>query len=189
MRRRAGSLALGLVLALGAGAASAQDQPPGTDTRLPASGIVTIDADRLFSESLWGKRVSTELESASRTLQAENRRIEAALTAEEKDLTEKRAKLPATEFRKLADDFDQRVTGIRKAQADKVRELQARPDEERAQFLEAARPIIGEVMSSRGAVAILDIRAVFLSVRSVDVTDEIIAALDARLGAGEPAAP
>ncbi|HQY44151.1 MAG TPA: OmpH family outer membrane protein [Paracoccaceae bacterium] len=187
MSGRAALLAILFAAASTIGAAAQEVSPPADAVR--QSGIVTLDVERLFSESLWGKRFAAELEEASRALQAENRKIEAALSAEEKDLTEKRATLPTDEFRKLAEDFDKRVTGIRQAQADKVREIQARPEEERTRFLEATRPIIGEVMTSRGAAAIVDIRAVFLSVRSVDVTDEVIAAIDARLGDGEGIAP
>lgn len=183
MIRRAAGLGVALVLALSVTAAGAQEPPPSASAAVQ-SDLVIVDSERLFTESRWGKRVADKLDVASRDLQAENRRIEAALTAEEKALTDKRATLPAEEFRKLADEFDTRVTGIRQAQADKVRELQARPEEERDRFLEAARPIIGEVMTAHGAVAVLDMRAVFLSVRSADITDEIIAALDERLGDG-----
>lgn len=180
---RSAGLAAVLALALSSTGASGQETPAAPETG-PQSGLAVIDAERLFAESLWGKRVAAELETASRDLQAENRRIEAALTAEEKGLTDKRATMAADAFRKLADEFDSRVTGIRQAQADKVRELQNRPEEERTRFLEAARPIIGEVMTRHGAVALLDIRAVFLSVKSADITDEIIAAVDAKLGDG-----
>ncbi len=187
MSGRAALLAMVLGVA-SAVSAVAQDAPPSAEVG-QRGGVVTLDVERLFTGSQWGKRFTADLEEASRALQAENRKIEAALTAEEKELTEKRTGLPAEEFRALAGDFDTRVTGIRQAQADKVRELQARPEEERARFFEAARPIIGQVMTSQGAVAVLDIRAVFLSIRSVDVTDEVIAAVDAQLGSGDGGTP
>ena len=34
----------------------------------PASAILTVDQERLFNESLWGKRIQAELEAASRAL-------------------------------------------------------------------------------------------------------------------------
>lgn len=151
------------------------------------SPVLTIDQDRLYSQSLWGKRAEGELAAATSALQAENRKIEAELTAEEKSLTEKRTKMPAADFRKLADDFDSRVTGIRKAQDGKSRELAAKRDEDRRAFFDAAVPIIGEVMQKRGAVAILDSRAIFLSAKLVDATDEVLAVCNARLGAGPKA--
>ncbi|WP_284163103.1 OmpH family outer membrane protein [Frigidibacter sp. SD6-1] len=167
----------GLALVAGAMPASAQE------ARLK-SPVVTVDQERLFTQSAWGKRALAEIDKDSRELQAENRRIEAALTAEEKDLTDRRPTLPAAEFRKLADAFDEKVTGIRKAQDTKLRDLTARHDTARKEFFDAVLPVMGKVMEAQGAFAILDNRAVFMSVRSIDITDEVIAAADAELGDG-----
>lgn len=159
----------------------AQDPPP-------AAPILTLDQERLFAESSWGKRAIAETEAESRTLQAENRKIEAALTAEEKALTERRAQLAPDEFRKLADEFDVRVTGIRQAQDNKARAIAEERDRERQAFFDAALPLMGQVMAERGAVAILDNRAIFLSVRTIDATDDMLARIETDLGAG-PASP
>ena len=77
------------------------------------SQVLTLDQERLFAQSAYGKRVVAEIEEASRVLAAENREIEARLAAEEKDLTVRRATLTAAEFRPLADGFDAKVTRIR----------------------------------------------------------------------------
>lgn len=179
---RAWGCLLALVLSSGltGTAAPAQEAPP-------ASAILTVDQERLFNESLWGKRMQAELETASRALQAENRKIESALTAEEKALTDKRVTMAPADFRALADEFDKRVTEIRAAQDGKARDLTAQRDTDRKAFLDAVLPIMGEVMTARGAVAILDSRAIFLSVRSVDATDAIVKAIDAKLGEGSTA--
>ena len=161
-------------------------QDPGTGTSV--SPVLTIDQDRLYTESLWGKRALADLEARSTGLQAENRKIEAALTAEEKTLTERRPIMAAEEFRKLADDFDRRVTGIRQAQDTKARDLTRYRDEDRQAFYDAALPVMGEVMDARGAVAILDKRAIFLSATAIDVTDTVRALIDRKLGAGPTAA-
>jgi transcriptional/translational regulatory protein YebC/TACO1 len=117
--------------------------------------------------------------------------IEAALEAEEKDLTSRRAAMPREEFAPLSEAFNEKVEGIRKAQDAKTRELQRRFDSDRQRFLEVARPILAEVMAARGAVAIIDSRAVFVGFENIDITDAAIAQLDAamkegRLTPGEP---
>ena len=127
------------------------------------------------------------IENASAALAAENRQIEAALSAEERSLTERRAKLTPEQFRAEADAFDEKVVGIRNAQDAKSRSIGQQRDGERQKFFAAAFPFIGQVLRQRGAVAILDSRAVFLSADAIDVTDELIARLDDGLGAG-PAA-
>ncbi|MEN8738644.1 MAG: OmpH family outer membrane protein, partial [Phaeobacter gallaeciensis] len=79
----------------------------------PQSGILTIQPDRLFSESAFGQRVTRELEAEGAVLTAENRRIEAELRAEEQDLTQRRPSMEPEAFRTLADAFDKKVQETR----------------------------------------------------------------------------
>lgn len=179
---RALRLAL-LVLMLGAGTAPAQ-----TADAPAQSPVLTLDQERFFNDTLWGKRVLDELKAASAALAAENRRIEAELTAEEKNLTERRPNMTAEEFRKAADDFDTRVVGIRSAQDAKTRALNTRSETERQEFFKLVLPVISDVLQERGAVAVLDSRAIFVSSGAIDITDTLIAEIDRRIGAG-PAEP
>ena len=156
---------------------------------LQPSPVLTIDQDRLFSASRYGQRVQRDIEAASRLLAAENREIEARLAAEELDLTNRRPTMPAAEFRPLADAFDARVVEIRREQDDKLRALNARPEQERLAFFQAALPVLGDLVRESGAVAILDTRAVFLAADRIDITDTAIARLNATLGDGPVAAP
>lgn len=162
-------------------------QGQGTST----STILTINQERLFAASLYGERVATEIESASKTLISENRRIEADLTAEEKSLTEQRPNLTSEAFRLLADGFDEKVQAIRRAQEVKTRELSRRLEEERATYFKLVVPILGTLMKEHGATVILDRRVIFISADGVDITDEAIRRIDATLGDGaaQPTAP
>ncbi|MCC6304506.1 MAG: OmpH family outer membrane protein [Rhodobacteraceae bacterium] len=144
-------------------------------------GLLTIDPERLFTGSKLGRRMTAELETALRDLGAENRRIEAALAAEERDLTERRKTLSPEEFRPLAEEFDRRVEGIRAAQDAKSRALNRRRDEDRQRFLETALPVLAQILGEAGASVILDRRAVFLSFDEIDITDRAIERLDATL--------
>lgn len=173
-------LAAAAALAIGlAGLAGAQEVP---GFRTP---ILTIDAERLYAQSLFGQRVEGEIIAAEQELATENRRIEEALTAEERGLTERRATMEPEAFRELAEEFDARVQDIRAAQDAKERALgRLRGDGQRA-FLQAATPILGEIMRERGATVILERRSVFGSLDAIDVTDLAVARADARIGSGE----
>jgi len=93
----------GLVCALAISmSGAAQSQEIG----LPRSAILTISSERLFAESRFGKKVEESIEEAGRALAAENRQIEADLSAEEKELTEQRPEMTPESFRPLADAFD-----------------------------------------------------------------------------------
>jgi len=135
---------------------------------------------------MFGKRVQNYLREQSVELSQENRKIELALEEEERRLTDERADMSAEEFEALAVDFDERVTGIRAAQATKAENVQRQADAERARFFEAAFPVLLELVEETGAVAILNNTAVIFSVRQIDITDTAIARIDAAIGDARP---
>lgn len=72
------------LVAMSVAPATAQGTPP---VRSP---VLTIDSERLYQNSDFGRRVVAELDALGAELSSENRRIEADLKAEELDLTDKR---------------------------------------------------------------------------------------------------
>lgn len=172
-------------LLLGPQAASAQDR---VDVPAPSSPVLTLDEEQLFLETRFGKRVQAELEAARSELAAENRQIEADLIAEERQLTEQRAELPPEVFAPLAQAFDEKVQRIRHEREDRSVELQRRLEEERQEFLARVGPVLVELARSRNAAVILDRNAILMSLEGIDVTQDAIELLDARIGDGtEPA--
>ena len=55
--------------------------------------VLTLDFERLFDNTLWGKRIVADMARDSAALNAENTRIADDLIAEEKSLTDRRSKL------------------------------------------------------------------------------------------------
>ncbi len=170
-------LAFGALL-LGLTQAVAQTAPVAADP------VLTIDQERLFAGSAFGRAALARQDADEASLVAENRKIESALEEEERNLTAQRETLPVDEFRKLAAEFDTKVEEIRAAQDAKSRNLTQQRDAERQRFLQAAVPVIGQLMRDMGAVAILDKQAIFLSFERIDITDAAIVRLDAALGDG-----
>jgi Skp family chaperone for outer membrane proteins len=178
--------AMAVAVAVIGGAAAAQEAQTGGELTLGQvrSPILTIDPERLYAESLFGQRVADEIRTDAEALDRENQRIEAALTEEERSLTLLRPTMPIEEFRAAAEDFDTRVQAIREAQDAKERSLQQAVQQGQATFLEAATPILAEIMIDAGAAVILDRRSVFLGVGAVDITDRAIEAVNAQIGDG-----
>lgn len=179
MFRIVGLLLLGITLAT-APAVLAQDVPVATP-------IVIVNQERLLSQSLYGQRIQREVEAAGAALAAENRQIEGQLTEEELALTERRALMTPEAFRPVAEEFDARVNGIRAAQEAKGRALQQQAEAAQQTFFETAYPILVEILRTRGAGVLMDSRAVLLAADGIDITDEAVALIDARLGDGGPA--
>lgn len=189
--RAAVLLACALVGLSGQPGLGQETSPAPSATELPKSPILTLDDERLFTGSAFGKAVIARQEAAAKALTDENRRIEAALEEEEKDLTTRRPAMKREAFMPLSEAFNQKVEGIRKAQDAKSRDLTRAYEEDRAKFLESARPILAQVMQAAGATAIIDSRAVFVGFDNIDITDEAIARLDAAFADGSltPTAP
>jgi Skp family chaperone for outer membrane proteins len=155
----------------------------------PPPQILTLDQDRLYSDSLFGKALEQASSDAVAALVAENRQIESDLTAEEKALTDQRATLSAEAFKPLAEAFDAKVEGVRAAQEAKSKALTEARDAGRKRFFNAVLPILAEMMRQEGALAILNKNAVILSFDSIDATNAAILAIDASLGDGSALSP
>ena len=124
-------------------------------------------------------------------LQAENQRLDAALEAEERSLTSRRAALGAEAFRPLAQAFDEKVKGIRAAQDSKARQLARQAEDNRERFLTAIRPVLADLLRESGADLLLDRSVVLIAGDAIDLTDLAVARIDAQLGDGSqpPAQP
>jgi Skp family chaperone for outer membrane proteins len=150
-----------------------------------ASPILTIDSDRLFEDSAFGQQIIAEIERLGSELSAENRLIEEALSAEEKELTDLRPSMSPQDFRELADAFDAKVQETRRTQDAKTRDLNSKLDRRRGIFLNAAAPVLEQLMREAGAAVVLEQRSVFISSNAVDITDIAIERLNAVLDSSD----
>lgn len=184
-----------MVVALVGASPAAFAQQAGQQPSLPERGsvmspILTIDSERVFVESAFGRRVAAEVDAEGEKLALENSQIAADLEAEEDRLTDLRETMPAEEFRELADAFDAKVQETRAAQAAKARALNARFGKEEEVFRKAAEPVLERLMRDAGAAVILERRSVYVSVNAIDITRDAISLLDETLGSGvSPADP
>ena len=147
----------------------------------------TLDEEALFRMSAFGQRVASEIETASRALEAENERLTAMLTQREIELTNLRTTMLPQEFRAAADAFDQEAEGIRRSQAQKrERLLQYEAAEQRRFFLIGA-PVLEALLTRIGAQVLIDSRAVIVGAERIDITEDALEAIDAAIGDGGPA--
>ena len=155
-------------------AATAQDIPR-IELNPP---ILVIDQDRLFLETRVGSAALAELEERAAALVAENQEIQRELIEREQELTDIRPNMAPEEFSDLADAFDERVERIRAEQDEKERVLNLAREEVRQDFFQENGGIISDIVRERGAVVLIDRRAVILSAETIDITDEAIARIN-----------
>lgn len=191
--RGAAVLVAAVALPMGAPAQTATPQGPGLSQGVPQLPFVTLDDERLFSESAWGKALLQRLATDQTALATENREIEARLADEERALTARRPGLPASEFRALADTFNAEVERYRAAQKAKEQAVYQRHEAARLRFRDVANQVLAQLMAERGALAIIAEEAIVLGFREIDITADAVARMDALVGDGvalpEPGAP
>ena len=146
--------------------------------------VLIVDSERLFVETLYGQRLSSELATQAAALQAENDRIVESLTLEERSLTVRRPEMDPQEFRAEAEAVDRKVQDVRRVRDAKNVELQVANAEARSRFEQRVQGIVANIMIERGAVLVLEQRNVVLSVRAANITDDAIVRIDAELGNG-----
>lgn len=165
--------------------------PAQTGPAEASSRIAVVSQEQVFANSAFGRAVLARAEAARAELQAENQRLDAALEAEERSLTSRRAALGAEAFRPLAQAFDEKVKGIRAAQDSKARQLARQAEDNRERFLTTIRPVLADLLRESGADLLLDRSVVLIAGDAIDLTDLAVARIDAQLGDGSqpPAQP
>ncbi len=139
-----------------------------------------INQERILTDSAAGQALLKEEEAATQQLRAEAREIDQAFEAEERRLNDLRRDMDNDEFRKIADDFDAQVIAAREEQDRRSNALAQELERNRRQFYSSVAPILVEVMERFGALAIFDEKSVLLADQSLNITDAVIAEIDAK---------
>lgn len=141
--------------------------------------VVTVDLERLVSETQIGQYLSFQMNEEAKRLQAELNVIEVELSLEEDELIKKRETLDTEDFRALAKAFDEKAVRLRQEQQAKIQAMAEESNRRRQDLLRSFVPVLSQVMRDRGAAVLLDRRSVVLDDRaSVDITDSAIMIID-----------
>ncbi len=167
-----------LTALIAATAGHGQDASPGYPAA-PPGGILTLDPERLYQDTRFGRTIRAELDRLRAGLQAENGRLDRELGEEEAQLAARRPNMDPDEFHALADAFDEKAEAIRATQAGKLQGLIRRREDEKQRFFSAVLPVIADVVRERRGVIIFERRMVFLAADSIDITDQLIRRIDA----------
>lgn len=153
-------------------------------TGRPAAPFLFLNQERILTGSQPGQALLADEDAARDALRAEAAEIDRRFEAEERRLTDLRAGMDPDEFRTLADTFDDEVVAARLEQDDRSAALLRELDQRRRQFFAQVAPILVDLLERYGAHAIFDESSVLLADQTLNITDVVIAEIDAR--AAEP---
>lgn len=171
-RTAAALVACALAIACATGPSAAQQAAP--------QPFLVLSQERILTGSAPGQALIAEEARAREELRTEARAIDAAFEAEERALTAARAGMTPEAFRAEADDFDARVVVARREQDERSDALAQEFDLKRREFYAAVAPVLVSIMETRRAAVILDENSVLLADQAINITDAVIAEIDAR---------
>ena len=143
-----------------------------------ATGVGVLDPERLFNESSFGQTFIKQFDEMASALNDENREIEAALEAEELELTRLRATEDPDVFAELAKQFDEKANRIRAERRQKVQDIVDFRAEAQQTFLQQVGPVLIQLMRENQISVIIDRDNVVLSLSNLDLTDQAIERID-----------
>ncbi|MFA5122211.1 OmpH family outer membrane protein [Zavarzinia sp.] len=179
MRKIFHAALLGTTLAI-ATVAGAAERPALADSFPPAVPLI-VDYQRLQVASKASQDVRRQIQAVQAKFQAVIDKDLASLKAEEKKLRDAAPKLSDAERAKRQKAFEAKVADAQKRAQASNKAIQEAVDAAGAKVREALVPIFSDLMTQRGANVLLGTGEVIYFDHKLEVTDQVLAALDAKL--------
>lgn len=143
--------------------------------------VAVIDLQAVLQQSKSGKNIQDQLEKLRKTFQEEFSRQEEKLRGTDQDLAKQRATLSPEEFTKKRREFEKTVADAQRKAQDKRRDLEQAVGKATNELQSKVFGIVGKIAEERNVTLVLSRNQVFLAQRSIDITKEVIATLDAQI--------
>ena len=147
----------------------------------PAAVIVIVNTDQVFAQAKVGVNIRQQIQDYAKKLQAEDKKGQEAIQAEAKKLDDQAALLSKEELKKKYEALQKKESDHETTMRQKSQELQLGANKARNEVEAAIRPIFADVMKAHGATILLDQSVVLAGGVDLDVTAEVLKALDAKL--------
>lgn len=159
---------------------------------VPAAVVAIVDTQRVTSECTACKSATTQIQALVTQGQTRAQALGAPLQTESQSIqqaAQAAAKLPAgaaktaaeNALRTRAQAFETKQQAAQRELAGLQQNIQSIQANVSRQIMEKLNPIISQTMTARGANIALDQQATLAAAKSVDVTDQVLAALNAAL--------
>ncbi len=180
------SLALPLALVVGSDVAHAQ-------AKLSPAVIAIVNSDRIFRECNACKTAQTQLQTQLTQIQQRAQQLNQPLQTEGQSLQTAvnalAGKQPDAALQKRAADFQQKQNAAQQELAQREQTFNRNRAYVAQQVQQKMNPIISQAMTARGATVALDQGATLASAASIDITNDVLTALNAQLPSVSTTAP
>ena len=140
--------------------------------------ILIVDQSRLLATSKAGKSVTEQMQALQTTANKELEETIGMIIAEAEELKSKEGSMDESVYLAEAQRLAIAQNDIPMLREIKVRELQAAEQKALGEISEIMRPILKEIVDSRGATLLLDRSAVMYASTDTDITEYVLGKLD-----------
>ncbi|MGD9650641.1 MAG: OmpH family outer membrane protein [Dongiaceae bacterium] len=155
-------------------------ETPATATAKPMS-MAVLDVQQIQRDSKAGKNIQGQVEKLLKSFQDEFAKQEEKLHAEDQELTKLRSTLSPEEFGKRQAAFQEKVIKAQRAAQKKRRQLEEGINTARQQLENSIVEVVGKIAEQRNLTVVLARNQVFLAQKSIDITKEVVAGVDAKV--------
>ncbi len=157
-------------------------QHPGAAAQqLPATVAAVIDYQRILRDAAAARSIREQIEARRKVYQEEISNEEQRLHEADKEFAKQRSVLSPEAFAEKRREFEQDVAEVQRMVQERRRELDRMSAAALNEVKEALIEIVTSIAEERGFNLVLPSSEVLFFSRSLDLTEEVLAKLDARL--------
>jgi outer membrane protein len=149
--------------------------------KLPATVAAVIDYQRILRDAAAARSIREQIETRRKVYQEEISKEEQRLHAADKEFAKQRSVLSPEAFAEKRREFEQDVAEVQRMVQERRRELDRMSAAALNQVKEALIEIVTSIAEERGFNLVVPSSEVLFFSRSLDLTEEVLAKLDARL--------
>ena len=144
--------------------------------------IVYIDLNKIMSNSIAGKSITSQLENNHKKNISKFKNIEEELKKEEAEIISQKNVITKEEFEKKIIDLRDKANKFRKERNNNMNNLNNQRLEATSKMITLVRPILSEFSDKNSISLILDKKNIIIGKTLLDITNDILKIIDEKIG-------
>ena len=144
--------------------------------------IVYVDVNKIMSNSIAGKSITSQLENNHKKNISKFKNIEEELKKEEAEIISQKNIITKEEFEKKIIDLRDKANKFRKERNDNINNLNNQRLEATSKMITLVRPILSEFSDKNSISLIIDKKNIIIGKTLLDITDDILKIIDEKIG-------
>ena len=144
--------------------------------------IVYIDLNKIMSNSIAGKSITSQLENNHKKNISKFKNIEEELIKDEAEIISQKNVITKKEFEKKIIDLRDKANKFRKERNSNINNLNNQRLEATSKMITLVRPILSEFSDKNSISLIIDKKNIIIGKTLLDITDDILKIIDEKIG-------